>query len=242
MAAPNFLAGAAFVRLYFTFQGQLGIMQLGMQVTGAPTFDQSLADQVGAAIKGHYTTHMVSQQANNVSLARVGTRDWRTPNKPEFRDQAAAVVGTAVGDPLPRSVALCVTLRTDEVGRSARGRVYFGGFPESANDSSALTLAAASTACTAFLAAVKTSLIPLGLTHAVISKPAEAYTIVKTTTHTDGTTSTDTLVKVNAKAGAVREVKVLEARTNTWESQRRRDNGRGGQAAIALNPISRIEV
>lgn len=44
---------------------------------------------------------------------------------------AATVVGGVGGDSLPANVALCMTHRTAFIGRSRRGRTYFGGLGES---------------------------------------------------------------------------------------------------------------
>lgn len=240
MAPPLQVNGAAILKLYWTLQSQLAVNVLGIAVVGTPTFNQALADQIGTAVKGAATTHLGPLLAANVSLARVGIRDIRQPGLPEFRDTGAGAIMAGTGDPLPRSTALCVTSRTAKAGKRYRGRTYIGGFTETQNDTSANTATAASSGCTAFMAAVNTALIPLGIRLGVVSRPAERTIITKTTTHSDGTTTSETISDIQARSGEVNQTVAWEARTNTWESQRRRDNGRGGALASALSAVSTV--
>lgn len=223
MAIP----AAAQIRLLWALGIQEGAINvLGAQVTGNPTFDQAFANTIGAAIKSAFTTNFAAQVGAGTSLVRVGVRDLRGDNLPEFRDSGAAAPGTGTGDYLPRQTAACFTLRTAGAGKSFRGRVYFGGFTESVNDANGNTLTAVHTAGVAFLNAINSALQANGLRLGVVSRPAEAYVIQKITTHANGTTTVDTIGRGNARSGMVNAVTVVEARTSKWESQRRRDNSR----------------
>lgn len=243
MAAPNFLPGAAWVKLYWNLSGALGINVLGMRVTGSPVFDQALANSVGADIKTAYSTHLGAHMAPSGGLTRVGIRDWRTPNQPEYRDTGAGVVGSAptATDMLPPQVALCVTFRTALTGKSQTGRSYIGGWAEGDNTSAGVQLDIAGQAAIAFFGAVQTALVGRGLTMAVISRPAEEFTIVKTTFHSNGTTTSDTLSHNKQKSGAINDVEAFESRSTQWETQRRRANGRG-QVASFISPPALLRV
>ena len=229
MAPPNFLAGSAFVKLYWNLGNALAINVLGMRVTGSPGFDQAFAEVVGTAVKSAFTANLATHISTAAALVRVGVRDYRTANRPEFRDTGAQVAGSGATAPdmIPPNAALCITLRTALTGKSQRGRVYLGGFAEADNSGSGQTVTAAATASIAFLNAIKTALTAQGLVLSVISRPAELKVLTLTTTHNDGTTSVRTLSRETAKAGGINEVTAFESRTAAWESQRRRANGRG---------------
>lgn len=219
--------GAAQLRLIYALGGQEGAINvIGAIVTGSVTFNQTLANTLGTAIKGAWTTNMAPLCSTGVSLARVGIRDLRTDNQPEFRDTGAVATGTGVGDILPRGTALCVTVRTAQSGKSFRGRVYLPGFTEGQNDVGGATASAANTSAVTFCQAVDNALKASGMAFGVISRPAERYQIVKTIFHNDGTTTVKTLSNVTAKTGLVTQATVFESRTARWEYQRRRDNSR----------------
>jgi hypothetical protein len=241
MAPPNFLAGAAFVKLYWSFNGELAMNVFGALVTGSPVFGQALADSLGAAIKTQTTNFLQSSMAPTTSLVRVGVRDYRTPNQPEYRDTGAPVTGLAVTDALPRGVALCLTLRTGKSGKSFTGRVYLGGFSETHNDAGGQTVAALASQCLLWIQGVDGAMGTAQLPMAVVSRPAERIVLTKVTYHSDGTTTTDVVSDINARAGAVTDVTAYESRTSRWEYQRRRDNGRATGSVSLLTAVARRE-
>lgn len=239
MAPPQFLTGAAWIRLYFTLNGNLAINTFGMQVLGGITFSQGLAESVGAVAKSAFTTHLQPLMPANVALVRTGVRDWRAANQPEFRDTAPQVTGSGVGDMLPSQLAACVTLRTALSGRSFRGRVYIGGFLETHNDAASRISAAATTGVLGFLDACDDGWESFGLRTAVVSRPAEDVQIVRRTTNAAGDVEEVVLSHQKAKNGSVNDVVAFEARNSTWETQRRRANERGGAIAL-LTPAGAI--
>lgn len=81
----------------------------------------------------------------NVSYDGVLFTDVQDPLAPRYL-YPTGVPGTATGDQLPLQTALVVSLLTPVGGRSGRGRVYIGGFTETANDPGSL-LPRASDAC-----------------------------------------------------------------------------------------------
>jgi len=86
---------------------------------------------------------------------------------------------------------------------------------------------AAATAAIGFINAASNSLGAIGLALAVLSRTAERKVVTETTYHADGTTTVRTLSDVKAKPGQVTTVGSVESRNLTWETQRRRVNGRG---------------
>lgn len=220
------------VRLLWTFAGQGGINVLHGIVGTGFVANQSVTNTLATAIKGAVTANLATLMPANCSLVRVGLRDLRTPNQAEFIDANAAVVGSAVTDPLPPQTSLCVTLRTALSGKSFRGRVYLGGFSEATSDVVGTANSATSTAAVAFLTAVSNAMTASQITFAVASRPAERYTVVRTTFHNDGTTSTKTITQGPARPGVSTAVSLIAARNATWETQRRRMNGRSAPATL----------
>jgi len=170
---------------------------------------QALANTIGAAIKARYTSSGLALQHTTVtSLNKVGLRWIGAANFMEFEDAGAAVAGTGVGDPLPRAIALVVTLRTGMVGKSYRGRVYIPGWVEGANDGAGLASAAAQTAAAAFVNGVATDLAASGYVLGVASRerPADPSAVPPVTFKAAFITPTTT--------GLVRDA--------LWDIQRRR--------------------
>lgn len=238
--AANFLAGAAFVTLYYSLNGVLAMNRIGCRVTGTQSFNQAHAELVGAAAKSQWSTHMAPLCSSTTSLVRVGVRDFRTAARPEFRDTGAAAVGTGTGDAMPGQDALCITLRTAGSGKSFRGRVYIGGFNEAQNGPNGIALLSAVTGATDFLNSLNgLALTPNGLTMAVITKPQDDIRITKVRTQLDGTTETHLLSHQVAKPGQISDVTQVESRNASWETQRRRVNGRGA-APTSLDALVSI--
>jgi hypothetical protein len=134
-----------------------------------------------------------------------------------------------------------MTLRTASAGKSFRGRVYLGGFIETENDASGNALTVVSTNCVSFLTAVSSAMTASGLTFAVASRPAERTTVVETTFHNDGTTSTRTITQSPARTGGSTPVTNISSRNTGWETQRRRTNGRGA-LPTSLFPVAQAQI
>jgi hypothetical protein len=241
MSRPLVVPDGALLRLLWNINQQLAVNVLGVHIKGAVVFDQALADALGSAIKAAFTTNLASHMGNNTSLVRVGIRDARGPNFPEFRDVGAAVVGSAVGDNLPAEVAAVMTLRTAGAGKSFRGRCYLSGWAETENGVAGSQAATVGTSGVAFLTAVNSALSTSNLELAVVTRPQELVVITETTTHQDGTTSVRTLSRQVAKDGSSKRVTVIENRTNLWESQRRRGNGRGTPPSLLDATVSTMQ-
>lgn len=242
MPGPPFVvANTVEIRLLWSIAGGLGVNVLhGVAATGV-VVNQGLANTIGSAIKTNFGTTVGPLMATTTALVRVGVRDRRVANSAEFIDTGAAVFGTGTGDVLPGNVCTCVTLRTAGSGKSFRGRVYLSGFTEAQNDAGGLTLAAANTQSVNFIGGISGALTASQITLCVTTKPQERQTIVESTTHSDGTTTTRTISTQTAKSGQSSVATAIIARDAQWQSQRRRTNGRGVPPTL-LTEVARLEL
>lgn len=204
------ITNAAIVRLIWARAGApYAINVLGALNTGPATFNQALADTLGASIKAAFgTSGFNGAVSSDISLSQVGVRSIATANQPEFPDANAAVAGIDVSDPLPAQTSLCVTLRTANAGSSYRGRVYLPGFAEANNDTDGTCSSGATAVALAFVNAIKSSMASSGLTMAVLSRPREAKVIPAVT--------------ITAKSGFATAVDLVMVRDRVWDTQRRR--------------------
>lgn len=233
------VAGAAQLKVYFSINGELCINVYGLRVTGTPVFGQSLIDTIGASVKAVWGSNMGPHCSVNCQLLRVGIRDLRQDHLPEWRETAASVVGTGVGDGLPSKDALCVTLRTAQTGKSFRGRTYLSGWTEAENTTSGVAANSAVTAALNYLSALNaTSLQPSGFLIGVLTLPQEEKIVTEVTNHANGTSTSRQLSHQTAKPGGITQVTAFESRNAAWESQRRRGNQRGGNQVSALTSTS----
>lgn len=229
---------AAMVRVIYTLAAG-GVQEnvLGAVVQTNITFDQALANTLGSAIKSAFTsTGMAARTHTSVSLASVGVRDLRNANLTEFLDQSAAVPGTATGDVLPRQTAFCITLRTANSGKSFRGRVYLGGFAEADNDTDGSASTALLTAGPAFVTAIGTAMTNNGMALGVLSRPALAYDVT-TVIHTNDGEDLTSVKHHNGRPGQVTRVTLIQARNDTWDSQRRRTTP-GSASSLLLAAVT----
>jgi len=227
MAPPLQVPQGAQLRLLWNLNGSLAINVIGLVITGNPVINQALAETIGSAVKGAFTANLAPRLATTAQLVRVGIRDLRSPNLPEFRDTGTIPPGTGVGDIMPPSTAAVATLRTAGSGKSFRGRIYFGGFTETENTVNGWASPATGTSVVAFVQAIDSAVTGPGFRLAVLTRPQDDVVITETTTHSNGTTTVRQLSHQTAKTGAARQVTVIENRNAVWETQRRRTNGRG---------------
>lgn len=243
MAPSLVIQNGARLTLYWTNSGELAVNTLGALITGSPTFDQPLANTLGTAIKSAFVSRLSTLYSNKTQLVRVGIRDLRSAGQPEYRDSSGASPGTAIDEPLPRQVAINLTLRTRLAGRKFRGRCYLPPPGEAQNDVNGLIVPAFASAAVLFLQDIDGILVGNAMDLAVISQPSERYTIVKTTFHDDGTTTTETLSNIAARDGQINVTTTIESRDSRWETQRRRNNARSAPLALLANgPVASAEV
>jgi hypothetical protein len=233
---PLVVANACIVRTLWSFAVN-GAVNVYAARIGTAVINQALAEALGSAIKTSFTSAMGPSVTAATQLVRVGVRDIRAANLPEFRDTGPPVSGTALAsDVLPKATAICITLRTAGSGKSHRGRTYIGGWDESHNDVNGNTLPAANTAAINFVGGIRSAMTANGLTMVVLSRPAFRETIVETSFDAAGNVLETHTTTHNARPGFITDVSALESRTAFWEYQRRRDNQRGGLAQL-LTPV-----
>lgn len=241
MAPPLQVTNGAQLRLLWNLNNALGINVIGLLVTGNPVINQAMAETLGSAVKAAFTAQLAPHMATGTSLVRVGVRDLRSANLPEFRDTGAPALGTGVGDAMPASVAAVCTLRTAGSGKSFRGRIYFSGWTETENITGGIASPAVGTSIVAFVGAIDNAVTGSGFRLGLLTRPQEDIVINETTTHSDGTTTVRRLSHQTAKSGVARLVTVVENRNAAWESMRTRINGRG-PAPTSLEPVSAIHL
>jgi PIN domain nuclease of toxin-antitoxin system len=186
-STPLVIPGAAMLRCIFQKGGvDWAINVYGANNVSAVAVNQALANTLGTAIKGFFTssgwkTHI----ATNISLKQIGIRDINVANQAEYFDAGASVAGTGVGDALPYQTSLTLTLRTALAGKSYRGRTYLFGVLEGDNDSAGQIAATASVAAIAYVNGIGSALSSNGLQLAVLSRKNLIATPVATVVQRD---------------------------------------------------------
>lgn len=221
------------VRLLWIFSLNGAVNVLHATVPSGFAVTQAIVNTLGAAIKSAWTTNLGAFCASDTSLVRVGLRDLRTANQSEVLDVGAAVAGTDVADSLPPQTAACVTLKTAKAGKSFRGRVYLGGFSELRNQAGGVMTGSVNTGIVSFMTAVSGAMTASGMTLAVASRGAEHVTVVRTTFHADGSSTLKTVSNTPARDAQSNVVTLIQSRNQAWETQRRRNNGRGATPTFA---------
>lgn len=178
------------------------LIPVGTQVTPA------LAEALFASLKPLWTTNMAPDVPTTAAFSGVDMRDLRNQGLALVSSTGAAAAGTGTGDLLPGSIAACFTLRTNRAGRSYRGRMYWGGFAESANSVTG-TMGAATKArfdafCAGFISAANVSGLTLGVAH----RPTAFDEI--------------TGLPISPGLGFTTPVTSVVCRDVNWDSQRRR--------------------
>lgn len=187
------IPGAVLVRLVWGYGGApTAVNVLGFRKIGGAAIDQTLANQVDAAIKAaHGTSGLKVLQFGAVELMSCAVRDISGPSLPEFVGSGAASAGTApTGKQLPPQVALVVTLRTAKAGKSYRGRSYIPLWHDTALAAGGTATTAATTAAKAFIDGIDSGLTPLGLDLAVVSRKTLSHELVTLTQVRDATWDT----------------------------------------------------
>lgn len=212
MATPLVITNSALIKAVWSNGTRTWLNVLGATLlVTPPTFNQALADAVTGAFNGVLATSgLLPLLATSTTFLHCTVRDLRTANQPEWIGANVSTVGTGTGDVLPLSVAAVATFRTNQAGRSFRGRTYFSGFTEAQNDATGRTAPAVNTAIVAFLNAFNTALqgSTINMQLAVLSRPAPTRTIPQRT--------------LPSRVGQGNPVTLVLARNTKWESQRRR--------------------
>lgn len=178
---PSFIVpNGAQVRIRWGFSGAPGMNVIGATGSGTGTITQATADSLDSAIKAAWASSGYQALCpGSTTLDYVGIRATNDATNAEFIGSGAPEAGDSIGsDALPRGASVVVTMRTAKAGKSYRGRVYLGGWDESANAAGAAIASGALTAANAFITAIGTALAAQGMQLAVLSNTVHLATPV----------------------------------------------------------------
>ena len=141
--------------LYFRRPGQWGLSEL-----------EAAAQTLATA----WVNEIMTNLSVEVSLRRIQARGERAQDDVSFEYVLPSpAAGTRPGEAVPFQCAFCVTHLTGLVGRSNRGRTYFGYIAEADNNNGLLAVARANGLRNG-LSAVRTLMANAGWTHVVVSR------------------------------------------------------------------------
>lgn len=199
------------VRLFWTLpNGKTVYNVMHGSVAGGFTATSTVAEAIFTAIKAAAGwTSWKARVNTGVSLAGVDLRDMRAANLPIVASTSAASPGTGAGTALPPGDALVVTLRTANVGRGFRGRVYLPGLDSSALAAGGVAAAGTVADATSFVTAVQSALTGQSITLGIGQPARQAYTGKTGAAHV-------------ARAAGIAPVTSIVTRNNIIDHQRRR--------------------
>lgn len=190
--------------------GKVGHNVLYGRYSGGFAGTVAQAQAIFSALSGSaFTSNIGPQLAASSSLQGVDIRDVNQINQPIISSTGAAVPGTSASPALPNEVALVVTLRTGQVGRSMRGRLYIPGWATNALGAGNVAAAAVVTALNNWAGQLTPTLAAQGYTFVIGQRARAAYTGVSGTQHP-------------ARAATSTQITSTTVRDNHWDSQRRR--------------------
>lgn len=171
-------------------------------LTGDPTISdmEDLADYLSAWVTGDFSNNM----SLDYSFREIYLTNLTTSTSPTFA-LAISDAGALLGDSLPSSSCICMSFRTAERGRSARGRNYVSGLTESEVTGNTLSLTRADALVDAY-GAIPTYLLSGNWEWVVVSR------------YTDGAPRV---------SGVTIPVTTVTYADRFLDSQRRRLTGRG---------------
>ena len=191
--------------------GKLANIVLYGRFTG--TFAGTVAQANGihtALSSGSAWTALAAFLAPGTSFAGVGIRNVDVVDQPIILSTTTAVPGTSTGTELPNEVALVITLRTANVGRGHRGRMYVPGWATTASGAGNVVAAAAVTALNNWGGTIAAAFSGQGYTWVLGLRERAAYT------------SPVTGVMHPARPATSEVITQTPVRDNHWDSQRRR--------------------
>ena len=174
--------------------------------SATPTSASALFD----SLKALWAANLASHCPTTTIWASVVLRDLRQQAMPEISSTTPPQAGTGTAvDALPRSIAAVLTVRTNSAGRKFRGRMYWGGFSEEANDATGLISAAVKTALDTFASGFLSAANIGGVTFGVAHRPTAFDDI--------------TGLPISPGLGFTTPATQILCRDRIWDSQRRRN-------------------
>lgn len=133
----------------------------------APPSLASLATALWNAISGAWSTNLAPQMAPAAEITSVWIRDMSNVNNPIVVGTGPAIPGTGTGNPLPPETAIVITENINARGRGLKGRMYLGGFVDSAGGANGIISAGGQAAVQGFATALFNAITTNSLTPCV---------------------------------------------------------------------------
>lgn len=129
---------------------------LNFKTTAGVAFTLGDLSNLADTLEAWFTGHLDGVMSTGFSLLNIELRGLASAESPYYV-RTVGLPGVVAGDALPPNVAACVTMSTGLTGRSARGRMYWGGMSEVQQDGGALVsgvVTGLNDACAALLTAL----------------------------------------------------------------------------------------
>jgi len=185
-----------------------------------PASIQTLANALWTSLTNAWTTNLATYMHTSTLFQNVLVRDMANTNNPVFVGTGAAVPGTAPGTvAMPESNAIVLTENIAGRGRGLKGRIFIGGWVQSADVTTGGINTAVQTALNSYGIALASALSAQSLSACVAQPPRSAYLGYTGTAHpqrgtpgSGGNPGTGTHIAVNS----------YTCRDLIWDTQRRR--------------------
>lgn len=163
IAAPNIVE----LQFRYTLQGERAMNRIHVNVGAVPNA-VVMSDLADAAL-AWWTSNVRTIVSDTLALREVYLKSLHAAIAPEVTiTSGLPSSGTMTVPPLPSSVSLAVSLRSNQTGRSARGRWFWCGFAEDQVDGNIVT-GGTITSIDAALTNLKNEIDGLGHTWVVVS-------------------------------------------------------------------------
>jgi hypothetical protein len=177
--------------------------------SGSTTVNQSLANTLFASISSAWGSNLGTYMHTSTQFQFVYVRDMTNPNLPVFQSVGSAVAGSGAGVPMPEQDAIVLTENVAQRGRGVKGRVYLGGWVQSADVTPGAISGTVQTAVNTFGTALFNAISAASLAPCLAQVARNAYIGYSGTSHPQRT-ATHVLITNYV------------CRDTIWDTQRRR--------------------
>jgi hypothetical protein len=177
--------------------------------SGASPVSQALADTLWTSISTAWNSNLAPQMVPAATIQAVHIRDMTIPTNPVFIGTGTALAGTGAPPAVAPENAVVLTENVTMRGRGLKGRMYLGGWANTADAGNGVISSAASTAASGFGTALFNAITGAGLTPCVAQVPRQQYQGLTGTVHA-------------ARTQGHPPVSNYTLRNNEWDTQRRR--------------------
>lgn len=163
------VADTLMAELRFISQGQK--IENTLYFQGSAGVSSSLASDLGDALISWWDTQFQPITSDTMSLVEVFVTDLTTDTSFTVSDTAGLpLTGASTTEALPANVAHCVSFRTAQRGRSARGRNYVAGMTEADTNGSLISSTIVADHVTAYTILLGAGAFVPGLEWVVVSR------------------------------------------------------------------------